>query len=357
MENTTPPPPQGQQTPPTYEQPLPAYLQLMGGIYHPSLLAPYGLTPVQQQFAPAIHQAPTFYPGQASTSANGQYNQGFGRGIGGNYQPRAFFTREHADFIDKLKIKDAIEEARKRDIEEIARLKYLSRESIRQKEKSRKDGSMKKQGGKDKGKGKEVEERKVDDMKRWVAENFENSLKILTEKLEVVEKKSKLGESEVEELKRLRAEKKLRELRESSSNEKRKRDMAPPGRPRVGRTGKGEKAKDVAKKNEEPDLATGKETGKEDLAPGLYFRDRVVYYYAMHYTEIQSLCKKKGIPYKKKDGGVWELARLDFEVLQKLEEQKEESNTTDNETSEDSSEHESSSESEKDYGQDDIAGI
>ncbi|GBG71359.1 hypothetical protein CBR_g8778 [Chara braunii] len=133
--------------------------------------------------------------------------------------------------------------------------------------------------------------------------------------------------------------------------------MSMKGNEKQGEPEKGEKAKDVAEKNEEPDLAMGKETGKEDLASGLYFKDRVVYYCAMHYTEIQPLCKKKDIPYKKKDGGVWELARLNFEVLQKLEDQKEESNTTDNETSEDSSEHESNSESEKDSGQNDIAGI
>ncbi|GBG74206.1 hypothetical protein CBR_g17919 [Chara braunii] len=207
----------------------------MGGMYHPSPLEPYGFAPVQQQFARAVPPAPTIYPGQASTSTNGQYNQSYGRGNGGIYQPRAFFTREHANFIDKLKMKDAIEEARKKDIEEIARLKELSRDSEKNKEKARNDRKAKKQNEKDKGKGKMVEEGKDDEMKRWVADNFGNSLKILMEKLEVVEKKSRLKESEVEELQRLRAEKELRDLRESSSNEKIKRDTASPGQSRVGK--------------------------------------------------------------------------------------------------------------------------
>ncbi|GBG74127.1 hypothetical protein CBR_g17838 [Chara braunii] len=249
----------------------------------------------------------------------------------------------------------------------------------------------------------------------------------------------------MEELKMLRAEKELRELRESSSNEKRKRDTTPI-RPKGGkvrsRTGllkkggrvktpkpvevssdEGSKEKDAVVQNldgklgesggnmkevlvlkdliqellaakgkdhdscntgddgkktekklgktehggltaekveghEELEPGTAKESGKDDLAPDLYFRDRVVYYDAMHYTEIQTLCKKKGIAYKKKEAGVWELARLDFEVLQKLEKSEEEENVTEIETSEDDDggERESSSESERESAKKENAG-
>ncbi|GBG91690.1 hypothetical protein CBR_g53504 [Chara braunii] len=242
-------------------------------------------------------------------------------------------------------------------------------------------------------------------MKKWLATNFGGSLKILSEKLEEVDKKSKLKDDELEELKLLRAEKELRELRENSSSEKRKRES--PSHPLKGKVrsrsvllrkkgkeqtlkpvllssdeeGKGTErdgvvqnlsgkldgsaggTKDLAElkvllkellvgkaacssnvtagqevKQDEEGLGRGEQDGdadvphkvavgtdknedgeKEEGSLGLYFKDRVIYYDAMHYTEIQALCKKKGISYKRKEGGVWELARLDFEVLLKLE--------------------------------------
>ncbi|GBG79427.1 hypothetical protein CBR_g29574 [Chara braunii] len=349
-----------QQPPPNF--PSGSYQQPM-----PAPIAPFGFAAVQQQLPPGVpYQCSTngqpgqwLYLGQPLTSVpnNGQY-QGYGHGNGGNYPPRAFFTREHAKFIDKLKMKEAIDEARRKDLEEITRLKGIGSEEGTSKE-SRSKG--RKHNAKEKGKGKVVEDGKVDELKKWVAENFGEPLKILAEKLEVVEKKSKLSDCELEELKLLRAEKELRELRENSSNEKRKRDFTP-FRPRIGKgesmkevsvlkeliqellaakskeassCNSGEDGKKIEKKQgkvehggnaterggEQEELGpdTARENGKDDIAPGLYFRDLVVYYDAMHYTKIQVLCKQKGIAYRKKEADVWELARLDFEVLQKLE--------------------------------------
>ncbi|GBG82010.1 hypothetical protein CBR_g34190 [Chara braunii] len=73
-------------------------------------------------------------------------------------------------------------------------------------------------------------------MKKWVIETFGDSLKFLTEKLDEVDKKSKLVEDEKEELKRLRAEKELLELKDDSSSEKRKRHPSTPSiSPRMDR--------------------------------------------------------------------------------------------------------------------------
>ncbi|GBG60699.1 hypothetical protein CBR_g12435 [Chara braunii] len=64
-------------------------------------------------------------------------------------------------------------------------------------------------------------------MKRWVTKTFGNLLKLLTEKMDKVDKKSKLAEEE-EELKCLRMEKELQELKKGSNSDKRK---CPPSTP------------------------------------------------------------------------------------------------------------------------------
>ncbi|GBG67609.1 hypothetical protein CBR_g739 [Chara braunii] len=387
----------------------------------------------------------------APAQARGQFNQGYGRGVGG-FQPRAFFTREHADFIEKLKLKDAVEEAQKKDLEEITRLKGFGMGSEKKKEQPRESERREKsrRSGKDIGKNRSVEEGKEDELKKWVATNFGGSLKILSEKLEEVDKKSKLKEDELEEVRMLRAEKEPRDLRENSSSEKRKREISSPARPLKGksrsrfvllrRKGKekekspkpvevssdedrsrngrdavvqnlsgklerssggskdmaelksllfellAEKGRDASSSNaaegqtgkpETEELGRRQQEGdaveppkkvegigkniegeQEEGSLGLYFKDRVIYYDAMHYTKIQALRKKKGIPYKRKEGGVWELARLDFEVLLKLgkeeeiEDEKEEGKKSDEEESADTC----SSESEEESQGDDLAG-
>ncbi|GBG73998.1 hypothetical protein CBR_g17708 [Chara braunii] len=379
-----------------------------------------------------------------STSNPGQYNQGYGRSNGGNYQPRAFFTKEQADFIDKLKLKEAVEEARKKDQDEIARLKAVQEESEKKKAKGKGETKEqgKKHGAREKGKTKVSVKGKQDSMKKWVAENFGNSLRILTAKLEDVEKKSKLKEAEVKELRMLRMEKELRELRESSSSEKQKRERTSPAR--VGnnktksrtsvlkRRSRGKKPGEIfsddsgkegdavvqnlgAKIDDSADnlkevaqlkdllleilAAKGRESsgGSKETKPtedkesrkekahigdeqeehtegdeegetngkigdctfGLYFKDRVIYYDAMHYTKVQELCKKRGVTYKRKEAGVWELARLDFEVLMKMEksEEKEDAEAKESEAETHVSDNSSSSNpDEKSEEEDDIAG-
>ncbi|GBG72595.1 hypothetical protein CBR_g12167 [Chara braunii] len=76
--------------------------------------------------------------------------------------------------------------------------------------------------------GKKKTEDKEEEMKNWVMKTFGSSLRLLTDKLDDVDRKSKLAEEEKEELKRLRAEKELQDLKEGSSSEKRK---TPPSTP------------------------------------------------------------------------------------------------------------------------------
>ncbi|GBG79222.1 hypothetical protein CBR_g29274 [Chara braunii] len=65
---------------------------------------------------------------------------------------------------------------------------------------------------------------------------FGSSLRILTEKVDKVEDKAKMTEAERDELRKLRAEKELRELKEGSNSEKRKRvEVTPGASPRVRR--------------------------------------------------------------------------------------------------------------------------
>ncbi|GBG64178.1 hypothetical protein CBR_g40878 [Chara braunii] len=281
MENSVPqPPPQVQPPVPPYPVaaalPFPPF-QPHGGFYQqpfPAVTPPFGFAPMAQSVAPAPAQGPWTYAGSNSALAQGggQFNNGYGRGNGG-YQPRAFFTREHADFIEKLKLKDVVEEARKKDLEEITRLKGLGWEIEKPKAKGKekeveieraqgdKKGMSKKQVGKDKGKEKVADEGKEDAMKKWVASNFGGSLRILSEKMDEVERKSKLRDAELEELKILRAEKELRELRENSSSEKRKRETVSPTKLRRGKSrsrsgllkkgGKGENTKPVEVSSDE----------------------------------------------------------------------------------------------------------
>ncbi|GBG76732.1 hypothetical protein CBR_g22950 [Chara braunii] len=281
-------------------------------------------------------------------------------------------------------------------------------------------------------------EGKEESMKKWVAENFGNSLRILMAKLEDVEKKSKLKEGELEELKMLRMEKGLRELRESSSSVKRKRERASPARVGNNKTrsriselrrrsrgkkpleipsdgsgkerdavvqdleanmedsvsglkevaqlkdllleilaakgkknsgsGKGTK-QDEDKESEKADSHEEERTEREgegepngktgDCTLGLYFKDRVIYYDAMHYTKVQELCKQRGVAYKRKEAGVWELARLDFEVLMKTENKEEKKEAEVNESEEETHVSDNSSNSNSDRKseeEDDIAG-
>ncbi|GBG75514.1 hypothetical protein CBR_g20145 [Chara braunii] len=391
---TPPPPPPAQPPAAPFSGSIP-YQTPVNPFFPPFGSNPLGYNPIPPNFIGAQPQAPWPFAGVSSAPAQsgGQYSQGYGRGNEG-YQNCAFFTREHADFIEKLKLKDAVDEARKKDLEEIARLMELGMEWGKKKEveKDKEFKEKKRKQGKDKGKGKIVDDGKEHVLKKWVATNFGGSLKILAEKLEEVDKKSKLKDDELEELKMLRAEKELRELRESSSSEKRKREMASPSRPVKGKvrsrsallrkrgkektqkpvevlsdeegreiekdgvvqnlSGKMESSfgggKDLVKLKEllrellaggthaagssntavgqdrkqgEDGFGRGEQEGdagepqkmtmvtekneegeKEEGSLGLYFKDRVIYYDALHYTKIQTLCKKKGIPYKRKEG-------------------------------------------------------
>ncbi|GBG76508.1 hypothetical protein CBR_g22256 [Chara braunii] len=355
--------------------------------------------------------------------------------------PRAFFTREHVDFIDKLKFKEALEEAVKKEREELERLRGSAKEGDNSKEKgkeiekSKAKEAGKKQGGreKDKGKGKMVDDGKEDAMKKWVGENFGNSLRILSEKLEEVDRRSKLNDGELEELKMLRVEKELRELRENSSSEKKRKMSISPLKPRAGKVksrsgllkknsrgaarehvvvssddeskgrdavvqnlssrldapgvskpselteikdllkvvlaGKGqgvanagasfgsnaEGKKDSGQANglakdagTEKELGKEKEGGCDEESLGLYYKDRVVHYDSLHYTEVQLLCKSRGLTYKRKEAGVWELTHLDFEEYRASMKREDEESKVEEKSEEDEEKKDSSSESDHD---------
>ncbi|GBG59743.1 hypothetical protein CBR_g54846 [Chara braunii] len=239
MENAPPPHPPGVIPGTAYQAPA-APFQAPNGFYqqpYPAAL-PFGFPPAQHAYGTT--PPPQQRNGKAGVPAGnpGQFNQGYGRGNAGNYQQCAFFTKEQANFLDKLKLKEAVEEARKKDLDEITRLRKIQGEGEKKKDKGKSEVKEqgKKSSARDKGKAKATEGGKEDSRKKWVAENVSNSLRILTEKLDDVENKSKLKEGELEELKLLRMEKQLRELRENSSSEKWKRERASPIRPRASKT-------------------------------------------------------------------------------------------------------------------------
>ncbi|GBG79579.1 hypothetical protein CBR_g29726 [Chara braunii] len=160
------------------------------------------------------------------------YGNGFGNGYGNNYggygynngnwqgsgnPNRTFFTKEQAKFLEKLKFKQAVQEAAKQQTEVKPTPTCNSEPGLKIVEI-----------------GKKKTEDKEEEMKKWVTKTFCDSLKLLTEKLDEVDKKSKLAEDEKEEVKRLCAEKELLELKDNSSSEKRKRHPSTPSTsPRV----------------------------------------------------------------------------------------------------------------------------
>ncbi|GBG87664.1 hypothetical protein CBR_g45818 [Chara braunii] len=314
---------------------------------------------------------PTVQPGLTG----GGYENGYGNGYGynngnwrGNNPNRAFFTKDQADFLEKLKFKEAVQEAAKQQTGD-------KQTSNRNAETGLKIV--------------EIGARKVEDkeevMKNRVTKTFGGSLKLLSTKLEKVDRKSKLAEEEKEELRRLRAEKELQELKEASSNEKRKRlPTTPTTSPKVERvrddgaklikkgrgnlTSKFEDAKGKGKEKVTDDMTEIKdllkqlvtslgqtkmnaattdpaqegmsrdekgecskkgddrtEEGKDqtegevftddrdELGLAGYMKNRVENYSSMHYTHIMALCKERNIEYTRKGLRVMELPRLDLE--------------------------------------------
>ncbi|GBG81939.1 hypothetical protein CBR_g34122 [Chara braunii] len=129
---------------------------------------------------------------------------------------RAFFTRDYADLLDRSKFKEAVQETTKKQPVGVT---DVTTEATKKKEESKKS--------------KQTVDEKEEEMKRWVTSMFGCSFKILFDKLDNVDRKSKLEEAELEELRRLRAEKELRERKELASNDKRKRGGATPDKVRM----------------------------------------------------------------------------------------------------------------------------
>ncbi|GBG86357.1 hypothetical protein CBR_g41352 [Chara braunii] len=216
---------------------------------------------------------------------------------------------------------------------------------------------------------------KSDEMKAWVTSTLGSSLTLITDRLEEVDKKSKLTVAEKAELEKPREEKIAFEKgekgsKELSSNEKRKRagQSTPagnlPGVNRVKSQSRGgsktkskrieissdEEGANLVKQNlqakmessskladikmmlaalmqgmndtkgkaeEDVDVVQQEINAEEDEGDegGLatYMKMRQDFYAYLHYTRVEEMCKQKNIQYFRKDMGVWELARLDLQ--------------------------------------------
>ncbi|GBG82388.1 hypothetical protein CBR_g34764 [Chara braunii] len=147
---------------------------------------------------------------QASSNNDNREINSNGKGPSTNAFPgpgnRAYFTKEYMDILEDIKSNKALEDARKKIASgrrSRIRIAENNVESCRSKVKS-------------------VD--KSEEMKAWVTSTLGDSLKLITQKLEQADSKSKLATVEKEELERLRAEKTLLEKgKKESSSEKRKR--------------------------------------------------------------------------------------------------------------------------------------
>ncbi|GBG83209.1 hypothetical protein CBR_g36823 [Chara braunii] len=163
------------------------------------------LPPVQQQVPPAnaALSVPTNGDGRSS-------NQNHGKGPTANAFPgpgnQAYFTKEYMDILEDIKSEKVLDAAKRK----------ISGGRI---------GGVRISGSTNESCRSEVRSNsKTDDMKAWVTSTLGDSLKLITQKLEEVDSKSKLVASEKEELMRLRAEKAtLKKVKKEASSEKRKR--------------------------------------------------------------------------------------------------------------------------------------
>ncbi|GBG81430.1 hypothetical protein CBR_g32107 [Chara braunii] len=153
----------------------------------------------------------------------GHGNQGHGTTGGGGKGPavnafpgpgsRAYFTKEYMDILEEIKMDKALDEAKKK-------IATSRRSGVKIVELPTESSH-----GENRVSNESEKSDKSDEMKAWVTATLGDSLKLIREKLEGVDNRSKISSSEKEELERLRvisaaAEKKSMD---SSSSEKRKR--------------------------------------------------------------------------------------------------------------------------------------
>ncbi|GBG75930.1 hypothetical protein CBR_g21172 [Chara braunii] len=209
---------------------------------------------------------------------------------------------------------------------------------------------------------------KTDEMKAWVTSTLGDSLKLITQKLEEVDSKSKLVATEKEELMRLRAEKAaLEKVKKEASGEKRKHEVAvapavvtpannAKSRSRGSSIGRScrveisydekdtdvdqvrqnlseklEKSSDLSESvvdpgkppvvehkmeeedTEDVDVAANTPFHEEEEVDegGLaaYMKMRQDFYMSLHYTRMQEICKQREISSFQKKPATWELAR------------------------------------------------
>ncbi|GBG60074.1 hypothetical protein CBR_g405 [Chara braunii] len=301
------------------------------------------------------------FPGSRipTTGENRSSNLNQGKGPAANAFPgsgnRVYFTKEYMDILEDIKSEKALDAAKKK----VAG--------------SRLGGVQISDTTNESCKSEVRLSSKLDEMKAWVTSTLGDSLKLITQKLEEVDSKSKLAATEKEELMRLRAEKAaLEKVKKEASSEKRKREavVAPvvvtpantaksrsrgssrgrsrrveissdeedadvgqvkkmlasiaqsladvkgkqpvvdPEKPPVAMHGSEEDTEDVDVAANSP-FHEEEEVGEGGLAA--YMKMRQDFYMSLHYTRVQEICKQREISYFRKEPAAWELARLDLQ--------------------------------------------
>ncbi|GBG89633.1 hypothetical protein CBR_g49423 [Chara braunii] len=276
--------------------------------------------------------------------ASGHANQGNGssnrdtKGPAANAFPgpdnRAYFTKEYMDLLEGIKMDKALDDAKKR-------IATSRRGGVRITELPSESNQSENRTG-----VKSEKSDRTDDMKAWVTTTLGDSLKLINEKLEEVDKKSKLTSGEKEELERLHSEKARAEKIsiDSTSSEKRQAGVKHNLQAKIegsselsdikkmlaalmqglgdgkskAKVVEPEPAKYTPVEGDDVDLvqnATCAEDKEEGDEGGLaaYMKIRLDFYHSLHYSRVQQMCKQKGIQYYRKEMGAWELARLDLQ--------------------------------------------
>ncbi|GBG91595.1 hypothetical protein CBR_g52631 [Chara braunii] len=156
------------------------------------------------------HGAPATQQPQFGNNGGFANGNGFGRGYNPN---RAFFTREYADLLDKIKFKEVVEETSKKQQLGITEVTGPPR----------KVKVKKVEGAK---KGKQAVDEKEEAMNDLHIRKL-SQYPIREDRLSGPEVEDKRNGAK--ELKRLRAEQELREMKENANMEKRKRGGTKPG--------------------------------------------------------------------------------------------------------------------------------
>ncbi|GBG62024.1 hypothetical protein CBR_g28500 [Chara braunii] len=176
--------------------------------------------PVGQAPPVSIPQPPALQQGNQSQGGDRLSQSGNGKGPAANAFPgpgnRAYFTKEYMDILEGIKCEKAVEDAKKKVA--AGRRSGASIRIVDLTDEPRNLVSHPRNQA-------EQPADKAEEMKAWVTATLGNSLKLISDKLELVDKRSKLADDEKLKLERLREEKARseKESKEASNSEKRNR--------------------------------------------------------------------------------------------------------------------------------------